>query len=170
MEATYRYTEIKNALYSSIPSFSGNQTLKDKGFDFRFRLLKERRYLPQVAVGMRDLAGTGLFSGEYIVATKRFWNLDVTAGLGWGALAGKTTFSNPMIRVSERFRTRTGKQGVGGELSYDDWFSGHKISLFGGLEYSLPFRGWRLKLDYDTSNLAEEPWIESPYNLSLIHI
>ena len=41
MEATYRYTEIKNQLYSDIPSFSGNQTLKDKGFDFRFRIMKE---------------------------------------------------------------------------------------------------------------------------------
>ena len=36
MEATYRYTEIKNELYSDIPSFSGSQSLKDKGFDFRF--------------------------------------------------------------------------------------------------------------------------------------
>ena len=67
MEATYRYTEIKNQLYSDIPSFSGNQTLKDKGFDFRFRILKESRYLPQVALGLRDLAGTGLFSAEYLV-------------------------------------------------------------------------------------------------------
>ena len=35
MEAVYRYTEVKNQLYSDIPSFSGNQTLKDKSFDFR---------------------------------------------------------------------------------------------------------------------------------------
>ena len=168
MEATYRYTEIKNQLYSDIPSFSGNQTLKDKGFDFRFRIMKENRFLPQVAVGFRDLAGTGLFAGEYIVASKRFWDLDVTAGLGWGSLAGKTTFSNPLIRIGDRFRSRTGIYGKGGEFAYDDWFSGDRISLFGGLEYSLPFRGMRLKVDYDTSNLAEEPWIESPYNISLV--
>ena len=30
LEATYRYTEIKNELYSPFPSFSGNQTFKDK--------------------------------------------------------------------------------------------------------------------------------------------
>ena len=167
MEATYRYTEIKNQLYSDIPSFSGNQTLKDKGFDFRFRILKESRYLPQVALGLRDLAGTGLFSAEYLVASKRFWDLDITAGLGWGTLAGKTAFSNPLIRVADRFKYRTGQQGAGGEFSYDDWFSGDRVSLFGGLEYTLPFRGWRLKLDYDTSNLADEPWLESPYNYSI---
>ena len=167
MEATYRYTEIKNQLYSNIPSFSGNQSLKDKGFDFRFRLLEERTYLPQVSIGLRDLAGTGLFSGEYIVASKRFWDLDLTAGIGWGALAGKTAFSNPLIRVSERFRSRTGEQGAGGDFSFDDWFSGDRISFFGGFEYALPYRGWRLKVDYDTSNLVNEPWIETPYNFSV---
>lgn len=168
MEATYRYTEIKNQLYSDIPSFSGNQSLKDKGFDFRFRLFKERKYLPQVALGLRDLAGTGMFSGEYIVASKRFWDLDLTAGIGWGALAGKTAFSNPLIRVADRFRARTGEQGVGGDFSYDDWFSGDRVSFFGGFEYALPYRGWRLKVDYDTSNLVNEPWIESPYNFSVV--
>jgi len=167
MEATYRYTEIKNQLYSNIPSFSGNQTLKDKGFDFRFKLLNESNYLPELAIGLRDLAGTGLFAGEYLVATKRFWDLDVTAGLGWGSLAGKTSFSNPLIRLGDNFKTRTGQYGVGGEFSYDDWFSGDKVSLFGGIEYSLPFRGWRLKVDYDTSNLALEPWVSSPINYSL---
>ncbi|SVE38335.1 uncharacterized protein METZ01_LOCUS491189, partial [marine metagenome] len=70
MEAVYRYTEIKNQLYSDIPSFSGNQTLKDKSFDFRFKLLKESKYLPNLALGLRDLAGTGLFAGEYLVASK----------------------------------------------------------------------------------------------------
>ena len=166
MEATYRYTEIKNQRYSDIPSFSGNQTLKDKGFDFKFKIFNERTYLPQVSLGLRDLAGTGLFSGEYIVASKRFWNLDLTAGLGWGSLAGETAFSNPLIRVGERFRTRSGVKGAGGEFSFDDWFSGDRVSLFGGLEYSLP-RGWRLKMDYDTSNLAVEPWLDSPFNFSL---
>ena len=34
LEATYRYTEIKNELYGP-SAFSGNQTLKDKGFDLK---------------------------------------------------------------------------------------------------------------------------------------
>ena len=168
MEAVYRYTEIKNDLYSDIPAFSGNQTLKDKGFDFKFKLLKESKYLPNIALGLRDLAGTGLFSGEYIVASKRFWDLDTTLGIGWGSLAGKGHYSNPLISIAERFKSRTGEQGAGGEFAYDDWFSGSQVSLFGGFEYSLPFRGWRLKVEYDQSNLAEEPWIDSPYNFSLV--
>ena len=32
LEATYRYVEIKNQLYGPV-AYSGNQSLKDKGFD-----------------------------------------------------------------------------------------------------------------------------------------
>ena len=64
-EATYRYAEVKNKLYGPA-AYSGNQSYKDKGFDLKFRLLKENYYLPALAVGMRDIAGTGNFSTEYI--------------------------------------------------------------------------------------------------------
>ena len=43
-EATYRYTEIKNRLYGP-SSYSGNQTLKDKGFDVKFLIKKESYYI-----------------------------------------------------------------------------------------------------------------------------
>ena len=46
-----QYTDVNNALYSNIPSFSGGQTYKDKGFDAKFILLKENKYLPGVALG-----------------------------------------------------------------------------------------------------------------------
>ena len=46
-------------------------TLKDKGFDVKIRLLKESYYIPEVAIGWNDLAGTGRFSAEYIAATKK---------------------------------------------------------------------------------------------------
>ena len=81
-EASYQYTDVNNALYSNVPSFSGNQTYKDKGFDAKFILLKEKKLLPAVAIGLRDLAGTGIFSSEYIVASKRFGNVDFTGGVG----------------------------------------------------------------------------------------
>ena len=65
LEATYRYSEIKTAKYGPV-SYSGNQSLKDKGFDIKVRLLNEGFYYPSIAMGIRDLAGTGLFSSEYI--------------------------------------------------------------------------------------------------------
>ena len=170
MEATYRYTEVKNQKYSEFESFSGNQTLKDKGFDFRFLAWKESKYLPNVAFGFRDMAGTGLFSAEYLVASKRFWNLDATLGLGWGTLAGQGNFSNPLIKLRENFRSRTNDYGQGGDFSLDSFFSGEKVGLFGGIEYNLPFRGWRLKLEYDTANndpASSKADRSSPFNFSL---
>ena len=60
LETSYKYTEIKNKLYG--PSgYSGNQTLKDKGFDIKLRLLKESYYMPEISLGWNDLAGTAKF-------------------------------------------------------------------------------------------------------------
>ena len=70
MEASWQYTDVNNALYSDVEAFSGKQTYKDKGFDVKFRLLPESSYLPSIAMGIRDIAGTGTFAAEYIVASK----------------------------------------------------------------------------------------------------
>ena len=64
LEAGFRYTNISNRLYSADPSFSGDQALKDKSFDAKFRLWTESAYMPQVALGFRDFAGTGLFQAS----------------------------------------------------------------------------------------------------------
>ena len=78
MEAVYSYTDINNALYSNVESFSGNQSYKDKGFDLKLRVLKESQFMPNVAIGLRDLAGSNNFEAEYIVASKLVGNLDFT--------------------------------------------------------------------------------------------
>ena len=69
-EASYQYTDVNNALYSDVAAFSGNQTYKDKSFDAKFLLIQENKFFPAIAVGGRDVAGTGMFSSEYIVASK----------------------------------------------------------------------------------------------------
>jgi hypothetical protein len=38
LESTVRYTDVRTRLYSPDPNFSGDQTLKDKGIDVKFRL------------------------------------------------------------------------------------------------------------------------------------
>ena len=70
LEVSYKYAEQKNLKYGPF-SYSGNQTLKDKGFDLKIRLLNESYLIPEVAIGWNDLAGTGRFSGEYISANKK---------------------------------------------------------------------------------------------------
>ena len=71
-EASYQYTDINNALYSDIKEFSGNQSYKDKSFDVKFKLLNETDILPAVAVGFRDLAGTGVFSSNISLDLRDF--------------------------------------------------------------------------------------------------
>ena len=151
LEATYRYTEIKNRLYGPI-AYSGNQTWKDKGFDLKFRLFQESYKFPSIALGLRDLAGTGGFSSEYIVATKSFGNFDITTGLGWGMLALDGGISNPFGLINDSYKVRgSSASQKGGDISYKKWFTGD-ASLLGGLEYNLHKYGLRFKVEYDTSN------------------
>ena len=58
---------------------------KDKVLDAKVRLWSESRWMPSVAVGATDLLGTGLFKGQYLVATKTFGqarNIEASLGLG----------------------------------------------------------------------------------------
>ena len=76
------------------------------------RLLNETTYVPQVAVGIRDLVGTGVWGSEYLVASKKIGNFDVTAGMGWGRLAGKGDFNNPLIQLSDSFELERWIRGI----------------------------------------------------------
>ncbi len=152
-EATYRYAEIKNEKYGQ-SFYSGNQSLKDKGFDIKLLLLEEDEALPSIAVGLRDIAGTGLFSSEYLVGTKRTGNFDLTAGFAWGILGSADNISNPLDKFDDAFLERNADQGQGGQFSSKSWFSG-KTALFGGVEYDLKKYGLRFKLEYDTSKPFE---------------
>ncbi len=149
LEATYRYAEIKDRLYGP-SAYSGNQSLKDKGFDIKVLLKKETYYSPAISIGLRDIAGTGLFSSEYLVSSKRIGSLDLSLGIGWGLLGSANNISNPLESLSDGFKSRNDSSGQGGEFTYKNWFSGN-AALLGGLEYDLPKRGLRLKMEYDTS-------------------
>ena len=158
MEASYQYTDINNTLYSPSKAFSGSQSLKDKSFDAKFRLLKETNSLPQVAIGMRDLGGTGLFSAEYIVANKFIrQNLDFSFGVGWGVMnKNGNGIGNPLTSISERFRDRERDVGRGGKVSIGELFSGD-AGLFLGFEYFIPkLKGLRLKAELDSTDWAKE--------------
>ncbi|MDC1401434.1 YjbH domain-containing protein [Gammaproteobacteria bacterium] len=156
LEVSYQYADINNRLYSTVDEFSGSQSLKDKSFDTKIRLIKESQSLPQIAVGFRDIAGTGLFSSEFLVASKNLSkSLDLTMGIGWGNLSGQS-IKNPLLELSDRFATRSSATGLGGEFNVDDYFSG-PAGYFFGIEYNVPkFRGMRIKLEYDGTNYQTE--------------
>ena len=175
MEASFQYTDINNALYSESEAFSGKQSLKDKGFDIKFRLLKESQYLPQLAIGIRDFGGTSLFASEFIVASKRIRNADFTLGLGWGVL-NKNSFENPLGNLNDRFYTRQERDLEdtvgGGAVNLNTFFTG-ETGVFGGIELFIPrSKGLRLKVELDATNYereGREPVIQdSRFNIGLV--
>jgi membrane-associated phospholipid phosphatase len=172
MEAGFRYTEISNRLYGPV-EFSGTQSLKDKGIDVKFRVWKESAYLPEVAVGFRDIAGTGLFSGEYIVGSKRTGNFDWSLGLGWGYLGNRGDLRNPFSIFGSAFDVREGASGPGGQFAFKSYFRG-ATALFGGVQYQTPWTPLVLKAEYDSNNYQREPQgnvfpQSSPFNFGLVY-
>jgi len=156
LEVSYQYVDINNQLYSQYKEFSGSQSLKDKSFDTKIRLIQESQSMPQIAVGFRDIAGTGLFGSEFIVASKHLSkSLDLTMGIGWGNLSGQL-IQNPLLEISDRFATRNSETGRGGKFNVDNYFSG-SAGYFFGIEYFIPkFKGMRVKLEYDGTNYETE--------------
>jgi len=137
LEATFRYTGYNDFFFW------------DRNYEAKARLLKERDYLPQVAIGIRDLVGTGFVGSEYLVASKAVGDFDFTLGMGWGRLAGNGDMENPLISISDGFRTRDTAFGKGGELASGAFFRGEKVGVFGGVEYKPDFLPVTLMVEYN---------------------
>ena len=156
LESTVRYTDVRTRLYSPFPSFSGNQTLKDKGIDVKFRLIKESYYLPDVSVGFTDIGGTGFFSSEFVSLSKAYGPFDFHLGLGAGYLGSGGNIANPFCQLKDAFCDRpTGISGRGGKVDYNEFFKG-ETSLFGGIEYQTPLAGLSLKLEYEGNDYSRD--------------
>lgn len=124
----------------------------DRQFDLKFRLLKETASAPELAFGLQDFLGTGLFSGEYVVASKRFGPLDLSFGVGWGRLGSTGQFDNPLKLLAEGFGDRERVTGLGGEVNFGQFFQGDAVSFFGGVVYETPIDGLRLIAEYDSDD------------------
>ena len=156
MEATARYTDVRTRLYSQVESFSGDQTLKDKGLDVKFRLWKESYYLPDISVGFRDFGGTGFFESEYVNASKSIGPFDFHLGLGWGYLGTADDISNPFCELKDSFCERPGGfSGRGGKVDYDQFFKG-TTAFFGGVEYQTPWEPLTLKLEFEGNDYSRD--------------
>lgn len=111
-----------------------------RSFDLTYQLAFEGAAMPGVSIGLRDFGGTGLYSSEYLVATKTFGALRSTAGIGWGRLGSYNSFDNPLnVLSTKRFKTRPGNDGglnQTGSVDFGNWFKG-PAALFGGLQYEV---------------------------------
>ncbi|MDK3074532.1 YjbH domain-containing protein [Sedimentitalea sp. JM2-8] len=161
MSATFRYNAIQDW------NLGGFSTYYDRSFDVRFRLFRERRYFPEVTLGLQDFVGTGVYAGEYIVATKTFatpgWGaragqggtLKLTGGLGWGRLGSHGGSGGGGDRPSFN------PGDTGGEVSYDQWFRG-PFAPFAGIEWR-PNDRLGLKLEYSSDDYVTETQITSVF-------
>lgn len=139
LEASFFYTNIQNLRYcSSTYDPVCKQDYKDKGFNLKIRL-KEEGIFPAIAIGFNDIAGTGLYSSEYIVGSYGIDKLDMHFGLGWGGLNdSKNSIKNPFSLLSDNFKTRPDQYaGMGGQFQPSRYFSGEEVSFFYGVSYIL---------------------------------
>ena len=131
----------------------------------------KKKYWPAVAIGLRDFIGTGWYSSEYIVGTKTFGNLEMTAGLGFGRLSGRNSFSNQLDNYHPFFLERDNNiHGRGGTLGTINWFQG-ETSAFYGLNYRLGDR-ILLSAEYNPDLMSRESrYLEnkSPWNLGVAY-
>ncbi len=150
LSGSFRYSTIDNWNIST-----GKATF-DRSFDLRFRLIDEGRIRPAIAVGLQDFIGTGIYSGEYVVATKHVSpSLAVTGGIGWGRLGSYNGFSNPLGALVDGFETRpAGTTGKGGQLENGKIFRGD-AALFGGVSWTINDR-LTLKAEYSSDAYTNE--------------
>lgn len=150
LEAGFRYIDIDNIPFGI--STTGQNT-KDKSIDARFRLLKETEYLPQLAIGLRDLGGTGLFSSEYVVANKRFGDLDVSLGVAWGYMGSRGDWDG--------LGARDNSSAEGGEFNVGSYFRG-PAALIGGVSWFIPNTPFILKAELEGNDYKSEPFNDRP--------
>ena len=171
LEGTFRYTAITNRMYGS-EALSGNQSYKDKAVDAKARLWQESHWLPEVALGFRDIGGTGLFSSEYFVANKRYKNLDFSLGIAWGYIGNRGDFANPLGYFDDRFDTRPAST-TAGDVNTSSYFRG-RPGLFGGVAYQTPWAPLSVKIEFDGNDYKNEPQSnnqvqDSPINIGAVY-
>jgi hypothetical protein len=164
LSGAFRYSRIND-----FPGYDG--ALFDRSFDLQYRLVDEGRIRPAIALGLRDFAGTGIFSSEYVVASKTVApGLLLSGGIGWGALGSYGSFDNPLGAISDGFDRRPGFDGLGGEPNADNWFRG-PAALFAGMRWQVN-DALTLSAEYSSDDQSRQhgaagKGAESPFNFAL---
>lgn len=150
LSGTFRYAGVRD-----YQGEAGDQEMYfDRSFDLRYRLTDEGAVMPQIAIGLQDFMGTGLYSSEYLVATKTIGDsFRITAGLGWGRLGTFGGFDNPLGLISDSLNERP--EGYlpgepGGTVPFDTFFRGD-AALFGGIEWA-PTDRLLVKVEYSADD------------------
>ncbi len=154
--------QIAKPLYIGIRQTAEVSSLNDDalrlypGIDMKLRLLEEGAYHPEIAVGWLGAVGHKRMAGEYLVASKRFENWDISGGLGWGRYGSAHHIGNPLGVFGGHFkkdRDLDGEEPNGP----DDWFTDDEIGLFAGIEYTAPWvEGLSFSAEYGADQYLAE--------------
>ena len=160
IDATLFYADITGRKYGSV----FKQSYKDKGFSFKY-MLKEADKFPAIAIGINDLAGTGLYSSEYLVLSNNYKKLNYSLGIGWGQYSSGINFRNPLGSIDKNFYDRPVLPNdfidQGGSFTYKNYFSGQTASIFGGVSYKFN-NNLDLILEYDPTLMPGPINYETP--------
>jgi membrane-associated phospholipid phosphatase len=172
LEVGFRYTDVANRLYGS--DIAGDQSYKDKSVDVKLRLREESAKGPQLALGFRDIGGTGLFSGEYLVANKRWGNWDASLGLGWGYLGARGSIAAPLGFLGDAYKSRApGSSYAASQENAQSFFHGD-AAPFGGVQWQTDDARWVFKAELDGNGYQRQPQdnnvsVSSPFNVGLVY-
>lgn len=172
LEGTFRYVGFRNQRYGS-EALSGDQSFKDKSIDFKLRLWPESRWLPQIAVGMRDVGGTAQFASEYLVASKRFGNVDASLGFATGYIGHRGDIENPLGWFIDDFGDRPPRGSGNNQFNTNRMFRG-PVGVFGGVTWQTPLDSLLVKLELDGNDYRTEPRgtsldQRSPINVGVVY-
>ncbi|MDO6588956.1 hypothetical protein DS901_13775 [Loktanella sp. D2R18] len=167
MSVSLRYAQLRNLHDADGRPYD---QIFDRSFGLHYRLFDETTHRPAVAIGVNDFVGTGIYAGEYIVATKALSpQISGTLGLGWGRLASHGGFPHPLGgALGDRPDAPIGE---GGAVTTAALFHGD-TAVFGGLTYQ-PHDDVKVILEYSSDGYRAENGSafdhQSPWNLGLIY-
>lgn len=120
------------------------------GIDAKLQLWQEEDWLPQAALGYQHAFGQARLAGEYLVFSKRVWDVDCTMGAGWGRLGRDRAVLNFTGQTDPERDNGFGSTGPA------NWFRGRKIGLFGGFNYQIAQTPFTLQAEYDPDDWYNE--------------
>ena len=165
LEASFRYSRPFGYLE--------DRNFYDRSFGVKVRLVREDTIIPDISFGLRDLLGTGVYSSEYVAASKHIGSLDLTGGMGWGRLAGTSALPNPFGYVLSSFKVRNaGVADTGGQFNWRQFFHGPRVGIFGGAIWHTPIDNLSLLGEYSSDKYTGEAIyggvkVRSPFNVGL---
>jgi hypothetical protein len=169
IDGSFRYSILNDY-------FDSGSSLYDRSFDIKIRLFDEGALMPAVALGFQDFLGTGVYSGEYLVATKHITpELKITGGVGWGRFANANTVENPVGIIWEGAKDRDSSEGqIGqtGNVRFGQFFRGEDMGFFGGLEWQTPIDGLSVKAELSSDDYSRD-WqfssheVNAPINIGV---